>query len=161
VDYARCDIITFMSWSESNTEELQNYSDLMSQYEPFGTFTEVADAIEAGTSLFNSYDWVNTGYASQYTVARPNIISLAQGALGGTTSFTPDSAFMTLYNTEWNYCSLQMVSIFSSNVANGVCVVWTFLQVTGIREWIQFFFDFASWALFFRFAWMLIREAMK
>lgn len=161
VDYARCDIITFISWSPVNTQQLQYIDQRFSTYEPWGTMSEIVQAGQAFQGLWQSYNWVATGYQAPTSVARPNIVTLSQAALSGNFSFTADPVFGAAFSLEYEFCRVRMVSLFSTNVGRGMCTAWTLLHLTGVLEWIQFFWDLAAWALFFRYAWKFVNDLMK
>ena len=154
VDYSRCEIIKFFSWSEVNTQQLIVAGAYANTLEPFGTFHEFYQATDAFLGLWESYNWINTGFTGVGTYTRPDIVTVARRALSGDIDLdinsTNNSAFYAAYTQEILFCQLKFEDIFSTRVSEGVCVIWSLLFMTGIQQWIQFFFDLACYALLFR-----------
>lgn len=153
IDYTRCSVLTYFAWSDENSEQLVGLGAEVNDHEPFGTVAEVVDGVAAVQYTMAEYDWVDTGYTGAFSAERPELLSLSLSALANPVDFAIDAGQFAVIQLEVTFCQGRLGTVFSSNVAQGVCTVWAFLHGSGIIAWIQFFLDLASWLILIRYIW--------
>ena len=100
------------------------------------------------------------GYEGATTVRRRDIVADIRNAFEGNYSFATDQALLNELALNNNQCTGKLVTKFSSSVSQGMCMVWSFYHIYGIREWIQWFFEFAVWWSFLKFMYQLNKEVV-
>lgn len=181
IDYSRCQVLWYFTWHESNTAELLAIGSggtisaqgdaiiNLDDYEPFGAVAEIVGAIEVVRSSADQYRWVDTGYTGVWDVERPDLIAIGKrwldngysldgpdataGISAASPNVDPVRERKKKLALEIDMCSWRIMSVFSNNVASGVCSVWAYLHYWGIVAWLQFFFDLAINLTFVRYLW--------
>jgi hypothetical protein len=151
VDFETCRVFRWFSWSTENDRQVSSMSDAMMQVEPYGSIAEGYESVMVLREVWNSYNWINTGYQGKYDVSRPQLEAITLPALDGSFSFEPDTAFNARVDEEATFCKDRTTTVFGQRVAEGMCIVWTYYYITGIVAWIQFGWDLAVLVLLVRY----------
>ncbi len=152
IDYTRCEVLKYFAWSQGNTQQLVDLGEQVEQREPFGTVAEMLESVEAVQFIIQQYGWTETGYTGVFAVQRPSLIDTGRTFLaGGAVSLAGDPFVVALVQLEIDYCETQLITIFSTRVVGGVCIVWAWSHLWGITAWSQWFFDLAAWIALIRF----------
>jgi hypothetical protein len=161
VDFEVCRVFRWFSWSEENDKQVAAMAEDMQSVEPFGTISEGYESVMTIREVWNSFDWINTGYEGKYNVGLPNLESITLPALDGSTfSFEPDAAWNARAAEEISFCKERTNTAVGQRVAEGMCIVWSYYYMTGVVQWIQFFWDLAALVLLVRYFYSALFKRM-
>ncbi len=160
MEFEVCQVLTWFVWTGENSQQVLNIQATLSVYEPIGTLNELADARDTVADEVNDFDWANTGLQSG-ELPNLNIFipsTTPNGLLTG--SFTlgagPNATNFYFLRT----CGLDIADVFGQAMSQGMCAAINWLLVTGILNWVQYFFDLAVWIAFMRYAWYTVTQVV-
>ncbi len=153
MEFEVCQVLTWFIWTPENSTQALNIQATLAVYEPVGTLNELSAARDVAIAEVSQFDWANTGLQ---TGALPNLNifmpdTAPHGLLTGDFALTPAPAgFNFLF---LKTCGLQIADVFGQSMSEGMCAAINWMLVTGILNWLQYFFDLAVWIAFFRYMW--------
>jgi hypothetical protein len=155
MEYEVCTVLTWTLWNDENSNQMLNIQATLQVYEPLGTLNELSAARDTLQGEINQYDWANTGLQSgelpDLSILVPD--TTPDGLLTGNFDLTPDPSSDFAFQRT---CGLQIANVFGDAMSQGMCAAINWMMVTGILNWVQYFFDLAIWIAFIRYGWYVV-----
>lgn len=149
VDGAVCEAKAFMTFGPGNIDQVNQFTKDLKKQEPFGTVSEMTDALQAVKSLVNSYNWTNSGLPGTHTRGIGVFTVFTDKAPGWITGF---GGFQIQGGgpTYRMSCSAQVAGFVGPRISPGMCFIFDILYQNNLMPVFQFFVDGSSLlALFF------------
>jgi hypothetical protein len=154
--YQQCQSLSFISWSPTNTAQIQAWPTAAAGKEPFGTINQFGSMLITFSSLLNSYDWSASASCSELAPDPLAVLRQARGLLLGEITFTD-----TEYYFEFN-CNMAAADIVGPYITRGMCMAINILCLTGFLPWMQWIVNIvliAAFCLYIKVNW--IDKAMQ
>ena len=132
MEYGRCQSLSFVSWSPTNTAQILAMSTQAAGHEPFSTINQTGQFVADVQSLIGSADWNSTGASCSSALPDPvAIMRSAQGILTGNFAWGTGE-----YTLDEN-CNLPASAIVGPFITRALCIMLNLLCATGLLTWFQ------------------------
>ncbi len=131
-DYEPCRIMSWFSWSPTNTQTLTDWQTDAGGREPFTTITQFGDFFRQIGALIGSVDWHTTAFCSTLPPNTGSFFQQAKDLLLGDIKFNTTS--LGPISDQGNIAIEVIVGPF---IARGIYYVMNFLCIIGLYQWLQ------------------------